>query len=226
MALQAEGNAELASLLKKGTCTTSIPIEHALAIYVDAKLSKRRYNIIRAPVKIFYPSYEKISSSKNECFPSLEHFEITETVCNIQLKALLNHTCSRLIVLVKDKLENLVREGFNDFSLLLKWGCDGSSGFNEYKQKFMDPSCSDAHIFLTSVLPLRLITDRKVVWNNPRSSSTRYCRPVSLKFAKETVELTKQEFERMNDEISNLEPGLLPLTCYKKTFFKNYEIMR
>ena len=80
------------------------------------------------------------------------------------------------------------------YLLLLKWGCDGSSGFNEYKQKFMDPSSSDAHINYRSESSLG------------QPSIILYCRPVSLKFAKETVELTKQEFERMSDEISNLEP--------------------
>lgn len=40
--------------------------------------------------------------------------------------------------------------------LICKWGCDGSSGQSEYKQKFNEENNSDANIFLTSFVPLQL----------------------------------------------------------------------
>ena len=39
-----------------------------------------------------------------------------------------------------------------EFVSVSKWGCDGSAGQSEYKQKFDDNSHSDTNIFLTVVL--------------------------------------------------------------------------
>lgn len=65
----------------------------------------------------------------------------------------------------------------------LQWGA--SSGMSEYKQKFTNPDDSDANIFVTSLVPIQLIQgnpnskeNKIILWQNPRPSSTRFCRPI------------------------------------------------
>ena len=57
---------------------------------------------------------------------------------------------------------------------------------------------SDSDIFITSVVPLQLYStkisgDKIVLWQNPRPSSVRYCRPIRMQFKKETAQLVKEE---------------------------------
>lgn len=88
--------------------------------------------------------------------------------------------------------------------LIFKWGCDGSSGFSEYKQKFSKVEFSDANVFITSLVPLRCLINDVVVWDNPLPSSTRYCRPVRLQLIKETTDVIVSEKNRMSNAITGL----------------------
>lgn len=207
MVLRAEGQKEIADILK--TCVTSpspkLSNEQALAIFVDAKLSKRSYNIVREPAKNIYPSYDSISAAKKKCYPSDQYFDISEDHCKIDLQELLNHTVSRIIHLIEFKFTDFSHKNFR---LILKWGMDGTT-LNEYNQKFKNADCSDAHIFLTSFVPLKLLQGEIVIWENNYPSSTRYCRPVFIQLAKETADTTCQENDRMNTEILKLRPCIL-----------------
>jgi len=54
------------------------------------------------------------------------------------------------------------------------------------KQEF-----SEKHVFLFSMVPLQLVTDKKsggeiVIWKNPAPSSVMHCCPIKLKYWKET----------------------------------------
>lgn len=88
---------------------------------------------------------------------------------------------------------------FSKMDLICKYGCDGSSGHSEYMQlpktkehKRDDGSdseiVSDSNQFpFSSLVPLRLvaITDESTnnivtLWENPRPSSTRFCRPIKF----------------------------------------------
>lgn len=89
-----------------------------------------------------------------------------------------------------------------------KWGCDGSSGHSTYKQRFENTSATDEFLFLYSFVPLRLYDADTVIWQNPRPSSTSYCRPIKFIFAKETTELTKVETDKVLNDISNLLPSI------------------
>jgi len=98
---------------------------------------------------------------------------------------------------------------------MCKWGCDSSSGYNEFMQLFHDLEEVEAEenvnedespgvpgvvkyklefhpgsIFMFSMVLLHLIGLRKeedktirkdLLWTNPRSSSTQYCRPIKFK---------------------------------------------
>ena len=95
---------------------------------------------------------------------------------------------------------------------ILKWGCNGSSGQSQYKQKFSDEESSDASIFQTSVVPLRIVgvddqTNKKIlVWVNPYPSSPRFCRPVKIQFLHENTESTGEEERYLTNQIDLLVP--------------------
>lgn len=93
----------------------------------------------------------------------------------------------------------------NSLELISKWGCDGSQQA-EYKQKFSRNNDSDCNVFQTSFVPLRLICsiNRKVIWQNPTPSSPRYCRPIRIRFVKESVDVINDEVNYMQTKIENL----------------------
>lgn len=55
-------------------------------------------------------------------------------------------------------------------------------------------------------LQLRILTDEinYIIWENPRPSSTRFCRPIKYLFKKETKESTKEEVEDIEMQIDKL----------------------
>lgn len=75
--------------------------------------------------------------------------------------------------------------------MIVKWGCDGSQQ-TEFKEKFLDDTSSDANIFQSSMVPLQLICaiNKKVIWKNSTPSSPRFCRPIRIRFVKETQDVT------------------------------------
>jgi len=56
----------------------------------------------------------------------------------IDLQALLDHTCKRLLEI--STVISQIPESVTEVSLIMtsKWGCDGVSDQSEYKQKFSD----------------------------------------------------------------------------------------
>lgn len=62
----------------------------ALALMIEAGLTKSSYQIIRTQAKSrgadIYPSYKKIREAKAECYPPEESIHITETICEIKLQ--------------------------------------------------------------------------------------------------------------------------------------------
>lgn len=99
---------------------------------------------------------------------------------------------------------------FDKILLYSKWGFDGSSSHTQYKQKFMSETSDDKYMFLTCLVPLRLIGEKNgksiLLWQNPRPSSPRFCRPISLEYKKETEELVKSKKEHINKQIKDLVP--------------------
>lgn len=118
----------------------------------------------------------------------------------------MNHTTERLMIF-------LAREFVNPVVLELhfKYSFDGTNA-NGWKQKWQSGHGNDQQIFCSSIVPLRLqnVATREVLWTNPRPSSTRLCRPVKIEFVRETAELCKQEERGFSEQISNLEPLLIP----------------
>ncbi|XP_072400420.1 uncharacterized protein [Diabrotica undecimpunctata] len=149
---------------------TSLTSDEALSIVVEGKLTKIQYNLIRNTAREhnsnMYPNYEAIISAKTKCYP--DNLRITKSVAEASLQQLLDHTVSRLFRCIEEVTEHLKPEVLKNLYLITKWSCDGSFGISEYKQKFLDPNISDSNIFLTSIVPIQLIS------GNPKTTRLDY----------------------------------------------------
>lgn len=112
---------------------------------------------------------------------------------------MLDHTASRIVKLQHDVLGGLADDFVDNLVLIGKWGFYGSTGYSEYKQKVINNEMNDSSLFVTSYVPLQLLTiagdpkHSQIIWKNPRPSSTRYCRPLRFQFKKETTQLALNE---------------------------------
>lgn len=139
-----------------------------------------------------YPPYESITEAKKKCYP--EGILCTETKAEVPLQNLLDNTADRLLLSLKEVISHLSHNQKQNLCLISKWGCDGLGSHSQYKQKFQDVQSSDMNMIVTSIVPIRLVTTYNVlVWQNPRPSSSRYCRPLRLQMSHETSELSRQE---------------------------------
>lgn len=95
--------------------------------------------------------------------------------------------------------------------LISKWGCDGSCGQSQYKQKFRSTESADFNIFLVSRVPMQINFDSKddvknIIWKSPRPASPRFCRPIFIQFVSESEETTKRIVEHIENQIKSLIP--------------------
>jgi hypothetical protein len=77
----------------------------------------------------------------------------------VDLQALLDKTASRTIIPQKNGIDIVLDDTSKEFVLISKWGCDGSTGHSEYKQRSLK-DVSDSDIFITSVVPLQLYSTK------------------------------------------------------------------
>ncbi|XP_022828240.1 uncharacterized protein LOC111357680 isoform X1 [Spodoptera litura] len=185
--------------------------DEALAYYIDSKCTTHSYKQTRkwsmkAGHRVF-PSYYSLCKSKLSCYPLEEHISITESRADIRLQAILDLTTNRLVKVQNEVIRSVLSKS-SSFTLVSKWGCDGSSGHSTYKQKFENVEATDEFLFVFSFVPLQLYDGDIIIWQNPRPSSTTYCRPIKFIFAKETKELTTTETQKVLDEVSQLLPTL------------------
>ncbi|EFN60836.1 hypothetical protein EAG_00223, partial [Camponotus floridanus] len=89
--------------------------------YINIRVSAKNRNCD------IYPPYESIIEAKQICYPS--NMQISEHRCEIPLQNLLDHTALRILQI--DKIKKL-EENMDNFEILYKWGCDGSSGHSQY----------------------------------------------------------------------------------------------
>lgn len=68
---------------------------------------------------------------------------------------------------------------------------------------------ADQHVFFISIVPLEVLLGSHILWKNPRPSSTRYCRPLKILFAKESTELVKVEIQNIQAQILEIVPTRL-----------------
>ncbi|XP_055839998.1 uncharacterized protein LOC129907699 [Episyrphus balteatus] len=194
----------------------------ALSMIIEAQLSRKQYEIIRNIAKDLFPSYKMIQAEKSLCYPN--NISVSETKAEVSLQSLLDHTANRLLNSQQNIFELCTVNPSDEIVLISKWGFDGSSSHTQYKQKFISECSDDKYMFLTSLVPLRLVLNKTneipvVLWQNPRPSSPRFCRPINLEYAKETNELVKEKKEKIDNEIRNLISSVVNLNAcsYKVT---------
>ena len=114
--------------------------EEALALFVDGNFTKHTYILMQSGVKMrnadIYPSYDGILKAKKECCPRVESITISETSAEITVRALVDHTITRLATVQEKVLSQKIDDLSDGLTIIFKWGCDESSGHSAYKQKF------------------------------------------------------------------------------------------
>lgn len=180
----------------------------ALSLIIEAQLSRKQYETVRNYAPDIFPSYKLVQAEKISSYP--KNVQVTETEAIVPLQSLLNHTATRLVQAQKNVLDGQSLDESDTLVLLSKWGFDGSSSHTQYKQKFISEIADDKYMFLTSLVPLRLIYSKNdktyTLWQNSKPSSPRFCRPISLQYLKETDELVKRKKEGLDKEIELLVP--------------------
>ncbi|KAF2902562.1 hypothetical protein ILUMI_03625 [Ignelater luminosus] len=142
MGLRDEGQSQASRLLKEITNTSpTCASRYALAVLVDAKLSRHQYDVIRTSALEIFPSYKTVQAAEKLCYPKDPN--VTETCVDVTLQALLDHIVERLLLTVKSMVQTLRNEELNKFCLITKWGFDGSSGHSLHKQAFHGPEAKD-----------------------------------------------------------------------------------
>lgn len=67
---------------------------------------------------------------------------------------------------------------------------------------------------MTSLVPVRVVkeNDSKIIhWQNMRTGSPRYCRPIQFMFAKECKDLTVAEVKEVKEQIKDLVPSIISI---------------
>jgi len=129
---------------------------------------------------------------------------------------MLDHTVIRIVEAHPDIFWQISDENkYESLTVFYKWGCDGSSGHSTYRQSFTnsDHNMVDQHLFAICIVPLQLQRKSTILWKNPRPSSTRYCRPLKVMFAKESETLVRAEIENIKSQILKIEPTRL--SCFQ-----------
>lgn len=92
---------------------------------------------------------------------------------------------------------------------ICSYGFDGSTGNSPYKQRYHDENLNastDESLFAVSLIPLRWSTkDNVILWNNRASQSTRFCRPISLQYVKESIDIIIRQKASIEVEIDELQ---------------------
>lgn len=196
--------------MKKQKTVVPYTPDEALSLFVETKMTKSQYLKIRLGAKSrrvnIYPNYHKLRVAKEHCYPKAGSIIVTESSMEVELQALLDHTVSRIIKTQEEVMESLPPELISELVLVSKWGCDGSTGHSQYKQKF-EGETTDKDMFILSFVPLLLhpvSSKDTIIWENPCPSSVRYCRPIKILFAKETTALSNEEIAYIEDKISKL----------------------
>ncbi|XP_017473241.1 PREDICTED: uncharacterized protein LOC108364163 [Rhagoletis zephyria] len=197
--------------LLKSVVSNKLSSEEALAVLVEAGLSRHQYNIVKQAAPERFPSYTAVQLAKKQCYPKSDSMRVCESSVELDLQALLNHTVERLVLLQNSVIDSLNKKELSELCLYTKWGFDGSSGHSSYKQAFHGTEATDSSVLITSIVPLRLECGEKIIWQNPRPSSTRFCRPLKIEFIKETAITSKLEHDRVSEEIKHLNNSTVEL---------------
>jgi len=105
--------------------------DEVLSLFIEAKLTKHQYLLIRTFVNKktssnILPSYQNIINAKKKCYP--EMISISESKAEVELQSLLDHTASRIVASQKTVLDSVPVGLVNNLILIGTYGFDGSTG--------------------------------------------------------------------------------------------------
>lgn len=194
---------------KKEPVVIKYTAQEALSLFVEGNFTRRQWTLLQSGRKEIYPCYSLLQKAKKECYPDEQKITVTETSFNVELQALLDCTALRLILYLKEVTDMLTDFEKQHLLLISKWGCDGSHQ-TPFKQKFEITSDNDCNIFVSSLVPVRLVVSvdgdiTKILWQNPVPSSVRFCRPIRARFVPETKDITKEEIAYIDNQAKNLK---------------------
>ena len=176
----------ISSFMQNASQKNMLTDEEALSVFIDLDLTKAHYFYMRKVKNerncSIFPPYCKVQGIKQICYPPSSAIEITNTHAKIlELQDLFDHTVARILT-----IDSVYCIEFKHLLLYSKWGCVGSSGQIQYKQKLPEESeiISDANLFTSSLVPIKLIdkVTSVVVRQNPAPSSVSFCRPICIEF--------------------------------------------
>ena len=197
---------------------TKCNTEETLAQLISCNMSYKDYSSWKKFLKChgsdILPSHQELSLTKKMCCP--DNITITETLAECDLKELLKHTGSRLLIVGKEALEEIVKCQPATDDLLLqgtlhcKWGFDGASSQKIYKQIYEEADFSEAikheeSLFSTCLVPMQLEVNSETIWKNRSPSSILFCRPIRLQFKTETAVTCQQEKDYIESKIEEIE---------------------
>lgn len=193
---------------KKDQVQLKYTLPEALSLFVEGNFTRRQWNLLQGGRKTIYPCYSLLQKAKKSSYPDEDKITVTEISFNVELQALLDHTALRLIEYLKEVIDKLTDSEKLHLMLISKWGCDGSHQ-TPFKQKFENVSHDDSNIFVSSIVPVRLVVTfngktTKTIWQNPTPSSVRFCRPIRARFIQESKDVTKEEIEFIENQEKDL----------------------
>ena len=148
-------------------------------------------------------------------------------MAKVSLQSLLDHTAQRICQSSEDVLLALPEDARSNLKLLSEMGCDGSGNQSSCKQTRVQGKSDDSALLMTCVVPLQLFAEQEmeenlskklIVWQNPPTSSKRYCRPMKFEFTKETLEAISLEREEMLQQINDLQKCLYTVEAGEEKF--------
>lgn len=146
--------------------STEFTEEDSLALALNLGLSRNKYETMRKALidKQWgcMPSTKLLQATKAKILPP--ELYVDDTSAKIRLSDLLENTASRIISEFSEEQLELCNN--SEITFICKWGCDGSSGFSEYKQQ-SESSTDYSTIFMASLVPLRMR-----LYNESSSSSS------------------------------------------------------
>lgn len=198
--------------------TSSFTNEDALALVLNLGLTRNKYNILRKAViekgYDIFPSSKSLKETKQNILkPISSPVYSTSEGSKVELSKLLDNTASRIISTFSD--EDIERCKDSEVVLVFKWGCDGTSGFTEYKQLVgSNPETKFSSIFMSSFVPLRMriynqlpsTSSSNDIWKNLSPGSKFLCRPIRFEYVKEDKITTQRLVDSIQKEISSLTP--------------------
>ena len=157
----------------------------ALTLKLNTKLLKRAYCNVRDSAKkkgiFIYPPYYRLLEEKKSILPAILAMDYSASV---NLQEVLNNTLARIMKIVPVQTELVDGEAL---TLITKYGFDGATSQAVYMQAGVADDGGDhpddsveQSLFLTFMVPLKLKSSNKVIWENNKPSSTIADRSVSV----------------------------------------------